>query len=782
MDDTQKAIILEGQASQATPARPPRRPGRTPPPRSANLHDMSVYDLIQANLHDLRMGSEGDVDDSPGDTIDPEDSQDGSSESTTLLAHATKRGKTLSPGDLRKVLSTTPGRDSTRDPDKSHGKELVIDGKKYRQVNMAKMLYKVSTHKSSSKGDSLVDRGANGGVGGEDVRVIDFTGRSVDVQGIDNHQVTDIPLATVGAVAESQKGPVILIMHQYAYTGKGRTIHSSGQLELYKNDVNDKSVKVPGGLQRILTNDGYAFPLSIKQGLPYLGPIHPYTDEEWKTLPHVLMTGQVEHDPAALDHTFDDIEDWYDAITELTEDPDTNLFDEFGNYRKRTVVQSTAIRDTPMSYFDAIDYEGLDGGTTIDDLVDQAVYQAHVHGREVKAREPDYDALRPLFGWLPTDIVKRTFEKTTQYARIPMSTILKKHYKSPNPALNVHRRDEPVATDTVYSDTPAVDDGATSAQFFTGTKSLVSDIYGMKTDKQFVNTLEDNIRERGAPNQLISDRAQVEISKRVVDILRALIIGSWQSEPDQQHQNFAERRFQTVKTMSNTILDRTGSPAYTWLLCLMYVCFILNHTFEPSINAVPLQVATGSTPDISPLLRFQWWEPVYYKIDDSDFPSDSREKLGRFVGIAEHVGHAMTYKILTDDTRKVIYRSNVRSALDPSARNRRIDLLNGEPPPKIIKSRQDESHESNDGEQTEPQMPVFSPTDLVGKTFLMDEQEDGQRFRARIVRAIEDHESKLEDNPTRIKFLCSINDDEREEIITYNEILDHIQRDDDDPI
>ena len=65
-----------------------------------------------------------------------------------------------------------------------------------------------------------------------------------------------------------------------------------------------------------------------------------------------------------------------------------------------------------------------------------------------------------------------------------MSTILKKHYKSPNPALNVHRRDEPVATDTVYADVPAVDSGGvTSAQLFVGTKSLVTDVYGMKSDK-----------------------------------------------------------------------------------------------------------------------------------------------------------------------------------------------------------------------------------------------------------------------------------------------------------
>jgi hypothetical protein len=49
-----------------------------------------------------------------------------------------------------------------------------------------------------------------------------------------------------------------------------------------------------------------------------------------------------------------------------------------------------------------------------------------------------------------------------------MSTILKKRYKSPNPALNVRPRDEPVATDTIYSDTPANDCGVTSAHWKQG--------------------------------------------------------------------------------------------------------------------------------------------------------------------------------------------------------------------------------------------------------------------------------------------------------------------------
>jgi hypothetical protein len=37
-----------------------------------------------------------------------------------------------------------------------------------------------------------------------------------------------------------------------------------------------------------------------------------------------------------------------------------------------------------------------------------------------------YDHLQPYFGWLPLNIVQTTFEVTTQYACMPMSTVPKK--------------------------------------------------------------------------------------------------------------------------------------------------------------------------------------------------------------------------------------------------------------------------------------------------------------------------------------------------------------------
>jgi hypothetical protein len=81
-----------------------------------------------------------------------------------------------------------------------------------------------------------------------------------------------------------------------------------------------------------------------------------------------------------------------------------------------------------------------------------------------------------------------------------------------------------------------------------------------------------------------------------------------------------------------------------------------------------------------------------------------------------------------------------------------------------------------------PPPPVFNPEDLIGRTFLMDEKEDGQNHRGWIVELIEDHESLLEENPTRIKFRVSVNNDKAEEIITYNKMLEYITKDEDSDI
>jgi hypothetical protein len=53
----------------------------------------------------------------------------------------------------------------------------------------------------------------------------------VNVISINNHEVPDIAIGTCGAIIDTQFGPIIAIMYQYALWGQGQSIHLVIQLE-----------------------------------------------------------------------------------------------------------------------------------------------------------------------------------------------------------------------------------------------------------------------------------------------------------------------------------------------------------------------------------------------------------------------------------------------------------------------------------------------------------------------------------------------------------------------
>jgi hypothetical protein len=234
----------------------------------------------------------------------------------------------------------------------------VMSKNSKRSVHSTCFEYKVSYHKEHHGiWPSLIDRGANGGVAGSDVHVIFKNNRNVAIQGIDNHRCTNIEIGKVGGVSQTRKGPIIGIFHQYALLNKGSSIHSPCQYEWYRNDVNDKSVFAPGGLQHIQTLDGYIIPLSIQDGLTCL-KIHPYTNHEFDTLPNVIMTSELEWGPSVLDHEFKEDEQWGDSPTI------PSSFNEVGEYKHRVALQH-------HSYFQRQD------GSSTDDIIDQCNFVTH---------------------------------------------------------------------------------------------------------------------------------------------------------------------------------------------------------------------------------------------------------------------------------------------------------------------------------------------------------------------------------------------------------------------
>ena len=90
----------------------------------------------------------------------------------------------------------------------------------------------------------MVDRAANGRLAGSDMRILQKTGRKLNVVGIGNHELTGLDVVIAACPFQSSSGKVVGIFSEYAYLGKGSSNHSPGQMEVFKTQVHDKSIKV----------------------------------------------------------------------------------------------------------------------------------------------------------------------------------------------------------------------------------------------------------------------------------------------------------------------------------------------------------------------------------------------------------------------------------------------------------------------------------------------------------------------------------------------------------
>ena len=133
------------------------------------------------------------------------------------------------------------------------------------------------------------------------MRVIHTTPRKINIVGIDDHELTGLNVVTAAAFLDTQKGPIIGGFHEYAYLGKGRSIHAAGQMEWFNCQVDDRS-KLVGSAQSIETSEGYVIPLSIESGLVYMHSMRIPTDHDLQNYPHVFFTSPDIWDTSVLDH------------------------------------------------------------------------------------------------------------------------------------------------------------------------------------------------------------------------------------------------------------------------------------------------------------------------------------------------------------------------------------------------------------------------------------------------------------------------------------------------
>ena len=446
----------------------------------------------------------------------------------------------------------------------------VLSVKRSSQIQVCQhYLFQHANHTNQQ----MVDHGANKGLAGPDMRGIHRTYRKIKIQDIDNHEVADLDVVTAATLLNTPQGKVTGIFNEYAYLWKGSSIHSSGQLEWLQTHVHETSVKV-GGTQLINTLDGYSVPLLIKDGLAYATSLGRLTNLDMDTYPHVFITS-----PDKWDHS--------QVLDQLFGDP---MFDTHGGFNQPIIANLNNLLDAPPGDCESCTEISSD-------------FTANLH--QSSPQEPDWNTQRPSPAWTSPSSIKDTFNVTTRHGTAPNTQdYIKNHFKPRNPVSSIPRCSEDLATDTIFSDTPAVDDGSTMARFFCGHDTLVCDAYSIKSTKQFINTLSDNIRKWGAMDTLISDGGNYDISKGVTDLLHSLFIQDYQSESYHQDQTKTETCFGPAKRCTNTAMNTSGYLACCWLLCLQYIFVVLHHLASPTLQGIyPGQGLQGTTPDISFMLH-----------------------------------------------------------------------------------------------------------------------------------------------------------------------------------
>ena len=206
--------------------------------------------------------------------------------STQTLVNKCLAESGIDPTDIQNVLSV------------SYAKRNISSHESSRHIQTHQRYVFARVNQSNHH---LIDRGANGGLAGADMRVIHATPRKINIVGIDDHELTGLNVVTAAAFLDTQKGPIIGVFHEYTHLGKGRSIHAAGQMEWFNCQVDDRS-KLVGGAQGIETSEGYVIPLSIESGLVYMHSMRIPTDHDLQNYPHVFFTSPDIWDTSVLDH------------------------------------------------------------------------------------------------------------------------------------------------------------------------------------------------------------------------------------------------------------------------------------------------------------------------------------------------------------------------------------------------------------------------------------------------------------------------------------------------
>jgi hypothetical protein len=444
-------------------------------------------------------------------------------------------------------------------------------------------------------------------------RIMKKDGRSFAAKGYFGKAIT-IQTGTCAAVVKDSRGKDVLLV-----------INSAGLVEDRVSLIDPYQLMAAGcEVEHVMTKrcpgpfikkDGIIIPLTIGKDIT-IDVAYP-TLSQLKTLPRITLSSTKPWDRAS-----------YMSLRGSIDDIDLNLVSMNSNEAKATSNDSTDNTDDPESD------------------VDETVYADNPSGNH--SLPPD------IWWWLDKNVLKRTANATTAFvaARKGNDDLVR---RKTNKAIAHRRIKDSASHDTLYSTVPARHCGSTMLQVFATRKSRYLFGEPMTLKSQVLPITENFFKAVGIPATLRSDNAKENHSAKMQALLRKHAVQEEHTEEFMQFQNPVERWIGFLKRSIFKIMHHSKAPPDEWLECAQYVIACHNKTARKSLHwRTPWEMVFGDTPDLSELVDYKFYQPVYYVADPnaSSFPEPKLHEA-HYLGPAYHHGSVLCHWIRLPDGSKI---------------------------------------------------------------------------------------------------------------------------------
>ena len=310
----------------------------------------------------------------------------------------------------------------------------------------------------------------------------------------------------------------------------------------------------------------------------------------------------------------------------------------------------------------------LDGATFLQRMIG-AINILSVDRKKTRFAGTDPERLsRTLCIGLPT--AKQTLEATTQYglrtSNYPHG-MNGRRLRSMGMRMTQRRRlDVRFYVDTMHSDVKGIG-GSKHAQVYTTSYQFTKVITHLNELQETIGScFKEFLIKIGFPREMVTDGHKSYVGKKAEfkKICVSNMIEQLQTEPHSHWQNLSEGSIRELKRLFLRVMKSTGMPRKLWDHLLQWCSDVRNIIALniPELHGrTPTEKLFGYTPNITPYLDFQPWDPCFYLREFSgegrSFPSEDTKEIGRWLGVSDNDAEVVTYKILTDKG-KVIHRAD----------------------------------------------------------------------------------------------------------------------------